>query len=179
MSNQLTILGAGSAKPTKHLSPSGQVLQLCDKQFLIDCGEGTQISMAQMGVRIPRLDNIFLSHLHGDHCFGLIGLLSTWGMFKRTRSITIHAYKDLEKLLKPWLEYFCEGMPYEVRFNSINPSKHEMIYEDRTLKVWTLPLKHKVPSCGFLFEEKKRLPHIRKDMCSLLSEGKGCGRRCS
>ena len=164
MSNSVVILGAGSAKPTRQLSPSGQVLQMCDKQFLIDCGEGTQISMAQMGLHIARLDNIFISHLHGDHCFGLIGLLSTLGMTGRTRSITIHAHKDLQKLLTPLLEYHCEGMPYEIRFNNINPRKNQVIYEDRTLTVSTLPLKHKVPCCGFLFEEKQRLPHILKDL---------------
>lgn len=164
MSRTLTILGAGSAKPTKNLSPSGQVLQMCDKQFLIDCGEGTQINIIRVGVRINRLDNIFISHLHGDHCFGLLGLLSTLGLLGRTRSITIHAHPDLERLLLPLLEYFCKDMTYKVRFNNINPKKHEVIYEDRTLVVKTLPLKHRVPCCGFLFEEKQRLPHIRRDM---------------
>ncbi|MBR1807814.1 MAG: ribonuclease Z [Paludibacteraceae bacterium] len=169
MNNSVVILGAGSAKPTRQLSPSGQVLQMCDKQFLIDCGEGTQISIAQMGLHIARLDNIFISHLHGDHCFGLIGLLSTLGMTGRTRSLTIHAHKDLQKLLTPLMEYHCQGMPYEIRFNNINPGKNEVIYEDRTLTVSTLPLKHKVPCCGFLFEEKQRLPHIRKDMIEAYS----------
>ncbi len=164
LSVKLTILGAGSAKPTKTLSPGSQVLQMCDKQFMIDCGEGTQINIARMSLRMPRLDNIFISHLHGDHCFGLLGLLSTLGMLGRTRSITIHAHKDMETMLRPLLEYFCEGMTYEVKFNHINPSRHEMIYEDRTLTVTSLPLKHKVPCCGFLFEEKQRLPHMRKDM---------------
>lgn len=161
---KLTILGAGSAKPTKTLSPSGQILHMSDKQFMIDCGEGTQISIAQMGLRISRLDNIFISHLHGDHCFGLLGLLSTLGMLGRTRSLTIHAYRDMEKLLKPLLDYFCQVMSYEVRFNHINPSKHEIIYEDRTLTVKSLPLKHRVPCCGFLFEQKQRQPHIIADM---------------
>lgn len=165
MSNvRLHILGAGSAKPTKILTPSGQVLQMCDKQFLIDCGEGTQINMEKMGLRTPRLDHIFISHTHGDHCFGLPGLLSTWGMLGRTRSITIHAQPDLERLLRPWLDYFCTDMSYEVRFHHINPAKHEVIYEDRTLTVTTLPLKHKVPCCGFLFQEKQRPPHIRKEL---------------
>ena len=162
MSTSVTILGAGSAKPTRELTPSGQVLQMCDKQFMIDCGEGTQLSIAQMGLRIPRLDHIFLSHLHGDHCFGLIGLISTWGMLGRTKSLTIHAYKDLETLMRPLLDYFCQGMEYEVRFENINPNKQEVIYEDRTLTVKSLPLKHKVPCCGFLFEEKQRLPHRQR-----------------
>jgi len=164
MAVKVHILGSGSAKPTATLTPSSQVLQMCDKQFMIDCGEGTQINLAVMGLRTPRLDNIFISHLHGDHCFGLIGLLSTWAMTGRTRSITIHAHPDLEKIMAPLLNYFSTDMPYEVRFNHINPLKHELIYEDRTMTVKTLPLRHKVPCCGFLFEEKQRPPHIQKEM---------------
>ena len=85
---RLTILGCGSAKPTKQNQPSCQLLQMRDKQFMIDCGEGAQISMQQMSLGVSRLDNIFLSHLHGDHCFGLVGLISTLGMLGRTRSLT-------------------------------------------------------------------------------------------
>lgn len=164
MSNQLTIIGCGSAKPTKSLSPSAQVLEMRDKQFMIDCGEGTQITMQRIGVRQNRLNNIFISHLHGDHCFGLIGLLSTWGMLGRTRDVCIHAQPDLEKLLSPLLSYFCPDLPYDVRFNNINTKRSEVIYEDRTMKVSTLPLKHRVPCCGFLFEEKPREPHIIREM---------------
>ena len=131
-----------------------------DKQFMVDAGEGAQITMQRMSVHTSRLDHIFISHLHGDHCFGLLGLLSTWGMTGRTRSICIHAHADLEKLLRPLLNYFCQDMLYEVRFESINPNHHEVIYEDRTLTVTSLPLKHKVPCCGFLFRQKERQPHI-------------------
>ena len=162
--NQLTILGCGSAKPTKTNTPSSQIVELSDKQFLVDVGEGAQITMQRMGVHTNRLDHIFLSHLHGDHCFGLLGLLSTWGMTGRTRSICIHAHADLEKLLAPLLSYFCQEMPYEVRFHAINPNHHEVIYDDRTLTVTSLPLKHKVPCCGFLFEQKERLRHIKGEL---------------
>ena len=164
MSTQLTILGCGSAKPTRHTTPSSQVLTMRDKQFMIDCGEGAQLTMARVGQRQNRLNNIFISHLHGDHCFGLLGLLSTWAMLGRTRSITIYAYKDLEVLLRPLMNYFLKDLPYEIVFNNINPNRHEVIYEDRTLSVSTLPLKHRVPCCGFLFEEKQREPHIIKEM---------------
>lgn len=165
--NNITILGCGSAKPTRTNTPSSQVVEMCDKQFLVDVGEGAQITMRQMGLRTNRLDHIFISHLHGDHCFGLLGLLSTWGMLGRTRSITIHAFHDLQKLLKPLLDYFCQAMDYEVRFHDINPASHEVIYQDRTLTVSSLPLKHRVPCCGFLFEERQRLRHIKKDMIDL------------
>lgn len=160
----LTILGCGSALPTRRNFPSAQLLELRDKQFLIDCGEGTQIRMRQMGVRINRMGHIFISHLHGDHCFGLIGLISSLGMLNRTADLHIHAFKDLEKILEPQIRYFCNDLPYKIFFHSIDPRKHELIYEDRSVSVYSIPLKHRVPSCGFLFEEKPRDRHIIREM---------------
>lgn len=156
MNNQLHILGCGSALPTIQNSPASQVLEICDKSFMIDCGEGAQIWFRRMGLKTARLYNIFISHLHGDHCFGLIGLISTFGMMNRTQPLHIYAHPDLERLLRPWLDYHCEGMSYEVVFHPINPRHSELIYEDRTVNVTTFPLKHKVPTCGFLFTEKHR-----------------------
>lgn len=120
--------------------------------------------MRQMGIKTNRLGHIFISHLHGDHCFGLIGLISTFGMLKRTAELHIHAHADLEKILTPQLNYFCEEMTYKVIFHSINPRKHELIYEDRSVKVFSIPLKHRVPTCGFLFEEKPGDRHIIREM---------------
>ncbi len=160
----LTILGCGSAMPTRKNFPSSQLLEIRDKQFLIDCGEGAQIRMSQMGVKINRLGHIFISHLHGDHCFGLIGLISTFGMLNRTAELHIHAQPDLEKILSPLLQYFCSDLPFSVIFHSVNPRKHELIYEDRSVSVYSIPLKHRVPCCGFLFEEKPRDRHIIREM---------------
>lgn len=153
---KVTILGCGSAKPTKTTSPSGQWLEMCDKSFLIDCGEGVLLTMQKLGLHTGRLYNIFISHLHGDHCFGLIGLLTTLGMLKRTQPMHIYAHPDLEKLLAPLLEYHANDRLYEIVFHPINPRKHEVIYEDRTVTVETIPLKHGVPTCGFLFNETRR-----------------------
>lgn len=155
-SAQLTILGSGSALPTWQNSPSGQILTLCDKSFLIDCGEGVQITMRRLGVKTARLYSVFISHLHGDHCFGLIGLISTLSMMHRTQPLHIYAHRDLEKLLRLWLDYHCQELSYEVIFHHINPRKQEVIFEDRTVTVETIPLKHKVPTCGFLFTEHHR-----------------------
>lgn len=165
---RLTILGCGSAKPTKTNSPTGQILELCDKSFMIDCGEGVQITMARLGTRTARLYNIFISHLHGDHCFGLIGLLSTLGMTPRTQPMHIYAHPDLEKLMRPWLDYYCADLQFDVVFHPINPRKHEVIFEDRTVTVETIPLKHTVPCCGFLFTEHHRdtPPRKRYAYCS-------------
>ncbi|MBQ3633658.1 MAG: ribonuclease Z [Paludibacteraceae bacterium] len=154
---RVTILGCGSAKPTKTTSPSGQLVELCDKSFLVDCGEGVLLTLQRLGVHTGRLYNIFISHLHGDHCFGLIGLLTTLGMLKRTQPMHIYAHPDLERLLTPLLEYHCNDRLYDIIFHPINPRKHELIYEDRTVSVETVPLKHSVPTCGFLFKETHRI----------------------
>lgn len=164
MNNTVTILGCGSALPTRINYPSSQLLELRDKQFLIDCGEGCQIRMRQYAVKTNRLNHIFISHLHGDHCFGLIGLLSSFGMLDRTADMHIHAHPDLEKILRAQLDYFCEGMPYKVFFEPINPSRHELVYEDRSVEVYSIPLKHRVPCCGYLFAEKERERHIIREM---------------
>ena len=154
---KVTILGCGSAKPTKTTSPSAQLVDIGDKRFLVDCGEGVILTMQKLGIRTARLYNIFISHLHGDHCFGLIGLLTTLGMLKRTQPMHIYAQPDLEKLLQPLLDYHANDREYDIIFHPINPRKHEVIYEDRTVSVETIPLKHGVPTCGFLFKETRRI----------------------
>lgn len=164
MQATLTILGCGSALPTRKNFPSAQLLELRDKQFLIDCGEGTQIRIRQMGIKTNRLGHIFISHLHGDHCFGLIGMISSFGMLNRTAELHIHAPADLEKVMESQLRYFCADLPFAVVFHHVNPRKNEVIYEDRSVKVSSIPLKHTVPTCGFLFEEKPRDRHIIREM---------------
>ncbi len=159
---KLTILGCGSAMPTFQNSPTGQILEICGRSYLIDCGEGIQLTMRQLGVRTGRLYSVLISHLHGDHCFGLIGLISTLGMFRRTQPLHIYAHPDLEKLLRPWLTYHCADLTYEVIFHPLHPRKQEVIIADRTLTVETIPLRHKVPTCGFLFTEHHRDEEPRK-----------------
>lgn len=131
---------------------------------MIDCGEGSQLQMRRMRVRFNRLNHIFISHLHGDHCFGLPGLLSTLGLLGRTASITIHAVKEIRDFMDPVLAVFCKGLPFEVKFNPIDPYRHALIMEDRSVSVYSIPLKHRIPTCGFLFEEKPREAHIIRDM---------------
>lgn len=156
MNGSVTILGSGSALPTFQNSPSGQLLTLGDKAFLVDCGEGVQLTLRQMALKTGRLYSVFISHLHGDHCFGLMGLISTFSMMNRLQPLHIYAHADLEKLLRPMLDYHCQDMSYEVVFHAINPRKQEVIFEDRTVTVETVPLKHKVSTCGFLFSEHHR-----------------------
>lgn len=161
---RLTILGCGSALPAPANFPSAQVLSIRDKQFLIDCGEGAQIRLRQTKTNNNRFGHIFISHLHGDHCFGLIGLIASYGMLNRTADLHIHAHADLEKIMAPQLDYFCTELPYKVIFHAIDPAWHKLIYEDRSLSVYSIPLKHRVPACGFLFKEKPRDRHIIRDM---------------
>ncbi|MCL2650636.1 MAG: ribonuclease Z [Candidatus Azobacteroides sp.] len=161
---EINILGCGSALPTTKHFPSSQVVNLRDKLYMVDCGEGAQIQFRSMGLNFNRLNHIFLSHLHGDHCFGLPGLLSTLDLLEKTGEVVIHGQPDAEKIFRPLLNYFCKGMTYSIRFNSVNPSGNELIFEDKSLKVYTIPLKHRVPTCGFLFEEQPKLPHIIREI---------------
>lgn len=160
---QLHILGAGSAIPTKQFNQPSQLLSLREKVFMIDCGEGTQNQIRRFGVGLSRLNHIFISHLHGDHCFGLIGLLSTLDMQGRTADLYIHSHEVLKELLLPLLSFFCKGMTYKVHFEPFNPKEHAVIYDDKSLLVETIPLKHKIQTSGFLFKEKTKLRHIIRD----------------
>ena len=163
------ILGCGSAIPTLKHFPTAQVLDIRDKLFMIDCAEGTQLLLRKQKLKFSRLNHIFISHLHGDHCFGLIGLLSTFDLLGRTSKLHLYSPgEDLERLLRPQVEYFCRGMGYEVVFHAVPHKEASVIYEDRTLTVETIPLKHRIPCCGYLFREKAALPHIRKDMIDYL-----------
>ena len=161
---EVNILGCGSALPTTRHFSSSQVVNIREKLFMIDCGEGAQLQLRRSKLKFTRLNHIFISHLHGDHCFGLMGLISTFGLLGRTATLHIYAHKELERLLAPQLEFFCKGMTYEVAFHAIDPSKAEVIYDDRSVSVSTIPLKHRIPTCGFLFQEKKTPNHIIRDM---------------
>ncbi|GHT02252.1 ribonuclease Z [Bacteroidia bacterium] len=161
---EVDILGCGSALPTTKHSLSSQVVNLRDKLFMIDCGEATQLQFRAMKLNFMRLNHIFISHLHGDHCFGLPGLISTLGLLGRTAELHVHAQPDAEKMFRPMLDYFCKELPYPVIFQAFDPKKNALIFEDRTLCVSTIPLKHRVPTAGFLFEEKPKRAHILREM---------------
>lgn len=167
MPAKLTILGAGSALPTKTNFPASQLLELRDKQYMIDCGEGTQIRMRQMGLKINRLGHIFISHLHGDHCFGLIGLISSFGMLNRTADLYIHGPVGITKLFESQLAFFCDNLPFKVIFEEFDTRSNVMIFEDRSVAVYSIPLRHRVPCSGFLFNEKARDRHINREMINI------------
>lgn len=158
------ILGCGSALPTTQHLTTSQIINLRDKLYMMDCGEGTQVQMRKMRIKFSRLNHIFISHLHGDHCFGLPGLISTFGMLGRTATLHIHAPKEIEDYLPPILKLFNQYLPYKVHLNIIDPTQHALVMENRSLEVYSIPLHHRIPTCGFLFKEKQKEDHLVKEM---------------
>lgn len=161
---EINILGCGSALPTTRHFATSQVVNIREKLFMIDCGEGAQMQLRRSRLKFSRLNHIFISHLHGDHCFGLPGLISTFGMLGRTADLHIYAPADLNKTLTPILDYFCKNLPFKVKIHEFGATAAALIYEDRSLTVHTIPLKHRIPCCGFLFAEKPRPNHIIREM---------------
>ena len=157
------ILGCGSALPTLRHFPSSQIVEVREKLFMVDCGEGAQMQLRRCHVRFTKVGHVFISHMHGDHCFGLIGMISTFGLLGRTATLHIHANELLGDMIKRQMDLFCHDLGYEVEFHPIDATRREVIYEDRSLTVETIPLVHRLPTCGFLFREKPLLPHIRRE----------------
>lgn len=166
---ELYILGCGSALPTTRHNPTSQVVRLKDKLYMIDCGEGTQLQYRKAHLGFAQLNRIFISHLHGDHCFGLIGLISTLSLLGRTSDLHIHAPHELESIMRPQLNFFCQKNKFNVLFHPFETTTSEVIFEDKTVTVSTIPLRHRIPCCGFLFREQEKLPHIRRDMIDYLN----------
>jgi len=165
---KVTILGCGSAKPTLRHTPTSQVVNFRGNLFLVDCGEGVQVGLARNHVPVGKIGHILLSHLHGDHCLGLVGLISTLGLGQRTGEIVIHAQPDAERVFRPLFDYFCPDLSMTVTFQPYDPQKSEVIYEDKSLLIKTIPLHHRVPTAGFLFQEKPRDRHLLIDKCEEL-----------
>lgn len=160
----IKILGCGSALPTTMHMPSSQLVEMNGKLFMIDCGEGTQLQMRKYGVRMGKLHSIFISHLHGDHVFGLPGLISTLGLLGRTAELTIYAHQELEQFINPLLNFFCKNLSYNVRLVLLRRKGYNLIYENRSISVFSFPLKHRIATSGFLFKEKEKLRHIKREM---------------
>ena len=163
---EIHILGCGSALPTTRHNASAQIVKIGNKQFMIDCGEGTQIQLRRQHIHFSFINHIFISHLHGDHCFGLIGLISTFALLGRTAPLHIYADPNLEKVMKPQIDFFCKGMNYPLFFHSIDATRQEIIFEDNTITVESIPLKHRMPCCGFLFREKPKKRHLIGDVAN-------------
>lgn len=131
---------------------------------MLDCAEGTQTQMRKSRMRFTKLSHVFITHLHGDHCFGLIGLISTFGLLGRTATLHIHAPEALGPVLREQIAFFTHDLGYEVEFHPVDASCRAVVYEDRSMTVESIPLEHRLPTCGYLIREKPLLPHIKSDM---------------
>lgn len=164
MDFELNILGCGSAKPTTRHQPTSQILNVRGKYFLIDCGEGAQTQMQKMGLSMAQIGHVFISHNHGDHVFGLPGLIGTMDLLGRTAELHIHGPQQVGELVAFLLRTYYADIKYQVHFHTVDPHQHALVYEDRSITVHSIPLQHRVPSVGYLFREKPGLPHIRREM---------------
>ena len=161
---KLHILGCGSALPTLRHYASSQVVEVRGKVLMLDCAEGTQMQLRKSKIRFTKLSHVFITHQHGDHCFGLIGMISTFGLLGRTATLHIHGPQALGPELERQIAFFTHDLGYEVVFHPVDTTVRQAVYEDRSIVVESIPLEHRVPCCGYLIREKASLPHIRRDM---------------
>lgn len=156
MSFSVTILGSGSAVPTATRNPSSQYVQCSGRTILIDCGEGTQMQFRKLGLKFQKVDLILISHLHGDHYFGLVGLLSTMHMMGRTRSIQIHGPKGLKDIVEIQLHAAGSRLSFDVNIDEVEPESNGILFEDKKIKISYFPLAHKIPTSGFIVHQKEK-----------------------
>ena len=159
---ELTLLGTNSALPAFGRFPSSQVLNIQENHYLIDCGEGAQIRMGECGVRRHKIKQVFISHLHGDHIYGLIGFLSSLSLSDRTAPMDIFAPLGLEEIIQVLLKY-TGGLSFALKFHTIDTEQHRLIFENASVEVYSLPLVHCVPTSGFLFKEKSRPRNMKPE----------------
>ena len=171
MAFTVTILGNSSAKPTPSAHPSAQVVNLNEQYYLVDAGEGVQQQLIRRGINPLRLRAVFVSHLHGDHCYGLFPLISTLGLLGRRTPLDIYAPAPMGELLEHHLRYFDSDLPYEVKWHEVRTTEHQIIMENNTLEVWSIPLRHRVPTAGFHFREKE--PGLNVDKWKIERYGLG------
>ncbi len=163
MEFSVTILGSGSAVPTSGRGLTSQYIQCRGRSILIDCGEGTQMQVRRFGIKFQRIDHVFISHLHGDHYFGLVGLLSSMHLMGRKRSIHIYGPPGLKEIVEMQLHYGGARLAFDVFFSETDVSGLHRIFEDNKITVDSFPLAHRIPTTGFLIREKERERHLIKE----------------
>lgn len=161
MSFSVTILGNSSAKPTPKAHPSAQVVNLNEQYYLVDAGEGVQQQLIRRGISPLRLRAVFISHLHGDHCFGLFPLIATLGLEGKRTPLDIYAPAPMGDILEYHKKFFWDDLPYEVKWHEVKTTEHCKIFENKTLEVWSVPLRHSIPTVGYHFKEKE--PQLNVD----------------
>ena len=154
MSFEVTILGSGAAIPTQRRNPTSQYIVCNDRHILIDCGEGTQMQIRKYGVKFQRINHILISHLHGDHFFGLVGLISTMHLMGRDKGLSIYGPEELEQIFRLQLEVGAAKLDFEINFVKLNGKDSGVIFEDKLIEISYFPLKHRIPTNGFVIREK-------------------------
>ena len=165
---KIIILGSNSAIPTIKRFPTAQLLNHNERFFLIDCAEGTQLQLRRYRIRMQRINHILISHLHGDHFFGLIGLISSMHLLGRTKELHVYGPSPLKEILDIQLLASQTELNFPMTFHELHPEQSEQIYEDDLLIITTIPLNHRVPTCGFLFQEKQRKRRLKKRITKIL-----------
>jgi ribonuclease Z len=163
MKFEVTILGSSSATPIFNRNPSAQALNINDRLYLVDCGEGTQQQLLRFDVKASRIDHIFISHLHGDHYLGLVGLLSSMHLNGRKKTLKLFGPSQLKEIIDLQLKYSDTVLQYPIDFIFTNADKAEVILDNTDITVETIPLDHRIACAGFLFKQKKRLKKIIKE----------------
>ncbi len=159
----VTVLGSGSAKPTPERLTSAHVLNVHEHFFLIDCGEGAQVAMMKFGIEMMKINHVFISHLHGDHYFGLPGVINSMHLFGRKRELHIYCFEELEQIIDVQLKAAGTVLSYPLRFHFLSTDNEKNILDNKYVNVLSFPLKHRIRTCGFLFREKKSSRNIRKE----------------
>ena len=156
MKFSVTILGSGAALPTSSRKPTAQYIECRGRKILIDCGEGTQMQFRKLGIKFQRIEHILISHLHGDHYFGLVGLLSTMHLLGRKKSIDIYAPKELKIILENQLNYGGSRLAFQIIFHEVNTEESGVLFKDDKMSIEHFPLSHKVPTSGFVIRERQK-----------------------
>ncbi len=164
---ELTILGCSSATPTSTRNPTAQLLNIAERFFLIDCGEATQIQLRRFKIKFQRINHIFISHLHGDHYLGLIGLVSSMHLLGRTADLHLYCPSELEEIIEVQFKHSQSQLKFNIIYHPHKYIANELIFEDAKVEVRTILLNHRIPCCGFLFIEKPRPASISKEIIKL------------
>lgn len=163
MKFEITILGSGSATPTLERNPTSQYVYLNERHFLIDCGEGTQIQLRRNKIKFQKISHIFISHLHGDHYLGLIGLLSSFHLLGRTSELHVFGPAPLKDIIFSQLKASKTYLKYPLFVREINTHEPQILYQDKVLQISCFPLKHRIPCMGFRIDEKPREANVNKE----------------
>ncbi len=174
MSTYLTILGFNSAIPTVNSSPTSQLLEMEERHFLIDCGEGTQVQLRKAKAKFSRINHIFISHLHGDHCFGLPGLIASFRLLGRDTPLHVYGPKGIKNMLETIFTITETHRGFEVVYHELDKDYSEKIYEDNRVEVYTIPLDHRIYCNGYLFREKPKDRHLNMKEISKYDEIETC-----